>query len=158
MNYLLVLDKHRHNTSVLHSHWSRFNEALIGRELRSVATPAIICHKEPALASKDQMVLWNSKRPKGSFCLHYAAAGSLWHNDSWLPCTGRSVIKNQRRASKKDLPVFFLCSKAPNRGFGCPSWFFMAQDCWRSNSCLLSPRHGVENTVETRTNNQHTLT
>ena len=34
----------------------------------------------------------------------------------------------------------------------------MAQDCWRSNSCLHSPRHGVENTVETRTNNQHTLT
>ena len=32
-------------------------------------------------------------------------------------------------------------------GFGCPSWFFMAQDCWRSNSSEQSSTSGVENTA-----------
>ena len=50
--------------SLLHSHWSRNVEdwlslveecrglALIGRELHTDATPALLCHKEPARASK----------------------------------------------------------------------------------------------------------
>ena len=41
--------------------------ALIGRELHSVATPALLCHKEPAQASKV---------PTG-LCL--LLAGSLWY-------------------------------------------------------------------------------
>ena len=43
--------------------------ALIGRDLHSDATPALLCHKEPARASKDQTGL----------CL--LLAGSFWHNE-----------------------------------------------------------------------------
>ena len=55
-------------TSLVHSHWSRASLVML--------VPAILCHKEPARASKD----------------------------SWLPCTERSyyrrpyAIKNQRGA------------------------------------------------------------
>ena len=65
--------------------------SLIGRELPLVMlAPAVLCHKVPARASRH----W------GVFCL--PLAGSLWHKDSWLPCTERSyyrrpyAIKNQR--------------------------------------------------------------
>ena len=34
---------------IQHSHWSSSYIALIGRELQSVDTPAILCHKEPAV-------------------------------------------------------------------------------------------------------------
>ena len=63
--------------TLLRSHWSRPSPVMLA--------PAVLCHKEPARASK---------------------AGSLWHKDSWLPCTERSyyrrpyAIKNQRGASR----------------------------------------------------------
>ena len=67
-------DKKQSQSSVVHSHWSRNVEArlslveecrglaLIGRELHSDAPPALLCHKEPARASKD----FGTQRPNGS--------------------------------------------------------------------------------------------
>ena len=81
--------------------------ALIGRELHSGATPALLCHKEPAPRIQSSLL--------GAFCL--LLAGSLWHKDSWLPCTERSyyrrpyAIKNQRGASKKPLVGGFGCEE-----------------------------------------------
>ena len=50
--------------------------------------PAILCHKEPARASKSPYsVLWNAKYPHwGVFCL--LLAGSLWHKGAYrtFPC------------------------------------------------------------------------
>ena len=47
------------------------------------------------------------------------------------------------RAFLEMLAPAILCHKEPARshlvgGFGCPSWFFMAHDCWRSNSSVHS--------------------
>ena len=46
--------------SVLHSHWSRSIEARLSlvESFPSVASPAILCHKEPARAYKDQTGLY----------------------------------------------------------------------------------------------------
>ena len=84
--------------------------SLIGQELHSFSTPALLCHKEPARRIQSPLLK--------AFCL--LLAGSLWHKDSWLPCTERSyyrrpyAIKNQRGASKKPLVGGFLRSKAPS--------------------------------------------
>ena len=67
--------------------------ALIGRELHSVAMPALLCHKEPARRIQSPIL--------GAFCL--LLAGSLWHKDSWLPCIERSYYRRP------------FC-KAPSRG------------------------------------------
>ena len=59
-----------------------------------------------------------------SICL--PLAGSLCHEDSWLPCTERSyyrrpyAIKNQRGASKIPPNGGILRSKAPSRGLWMP--------------------------------------
>ena len=47
---------------------------LIGRELHSVATPALLCHKEPArrIQPPQYKGLWNAK---------LLLAGSLWHKE-----------------------------------------------------------------------------
>ena len=50
----------------------------------SDATPALLCHKEPAR---------RKNTPIGGYFL--LLAGSLWHKDSWLPCTGRSYYRRQ---------------------------------------------------------------
>ena len=46
---------------------------LIGRELHSDATPALLCHKEPAQGTQSPLL--------GAFL---PFAGSLWHKDKWL--------------------------------------------------------------------------
>ena len=74
--------------------------ALIGRELHSVTTPAILCHKEPARASKDltglsvcsslvlygiKIVGFHARKGHGKAALCHkepaldAQAGCLWH-------------------------------------------------------------------------------
>ena len=78
--------------------------------LRGIASPAILCHKEPARASKAP--LGALERKMGVFCL--LLAGSLWHKGAYnrtFPCMEDNypyAIKNQRGA----LDV--------------TSWFFMA--------------------------------
>ena len=55
--------------------------------------PALLCHKEPARRIQSPLL----------FCL--LLAGSLWHKDSWFPCTERSYYRRPLDAT---------------------SWFFMA--------------------------------
>ena len=59
--------------SVLHSHWSSSNEARLSlvQSFVSLLAPAILCHKEPARASKVPTTL----------CL--LLAGSLWHEGDY---------------------------------------------------------------------------
>ena len=57
---------------LVHSHWSRNVEALIGREVHSVAMPAL------SYAIKFQLKACKNP-PKW-------LPGSLWHKDRWLPC------------------------------------------------------------------------
>ena len=66
----------------------RISSILIGRELHALkgpiigalsdATPALLCHKEPAR---------RKNTPIGGYFL--LLAGSLCHKDRWLPCTER---------------------------------------------------------------------
>ena len=66
----------------------RISSILIDRELHALkgpiigalsdATPALLCHKEPAR---------RKNTPIGGYFL--LLAGSLWHKDRWLPCTER---------------------------------------------------------------------
>ena len=49
------------------------------RGVHSDATPALLCHKEPAQGTQSPLL--------GAFL---PFAGSLWHKDRWLPCTERS--------------------------------------------------------------------
>ena len=71
--------------------------ALIGRELHSVALPALLCHKEPARASKAPSRGTQRVSACSSLCLYGI-------RDRWLQCTERSyyrrpyAIKNQRGA------------------------------------------------------------
>ena len=66
--------------SVLHSR---------GRGLfRGVATPAILCHKEQSRALERLLL-----------------AGSLWHMDSWLPCTERPLCQKEPTRSKPNTPI-----------------------------------------------------
>ena len=52
--------------------------SLIGRELQSVATPALLCHKEPARRIQSPLLgALGRKIPPLLFCL--LLAGSLWH-------------------------------------------------------------------------------
>ena len=44
--------------------------ALIGRELRSVATPALSCHKEPAQGMQNAPDMWGYFVPSGGFHIH----------------------------------------------------------------------------------------
>ena len=73
--------------------------ALIGRELHSVATPALLCHKEPARRIQSPL-LGALERKIHPLLVLYGI------RDRWLPCTERSyyrrpyAIKNQRGASK----------------------------------------------------------
>ena len=87
---------------IKHSHWSSSYIAALSlvescwvleyfharkgpiRGTLSVAMPAVLCHKESA-----QLV--PSKSP------YLLLAGSLWHQDSWLPCTERSDIDIESR-------------------------------------------------------------
>ena len=72
-----------YNSSLVHSHWSRNVEALLSlvesfivlKYFHGDATPALLCHKEPAQGTHSTLL--------GPF------AGSLWHRDRWLPCTER---------------------------------------------------------------------
>ena len=47
-------EDHELQASVLHSHWSRFNEARLSlvESFIVLLAPAVVCHKEPARASK----------------------------------------------------------------------------------------------------------
>ena len=67
----------------------------------SVATPAVLCHKEPARRKNTPY--------QGYFLL---LAGSLWHEDSWLSCTTRSY---QGWLHARKGPI----RGAPNRFFPC---------------------------------------
>ena len=90
----------------------------------------LLCHKEPARRIQSPQL--------GALSL--LLAGSLWHKDSWLPCTERSyyrrpyAIKNQRGASKKPLVGGFLRSKAPSRGL----WMRGAGSLWHKRHCSNS--------------------
>ena len=90
-------------STVLHSHWSSSRgSALIGH----ILLPAILCHKEPD--------------PTGLFaCYSLVLCGIRivgFHARKGCP----NVIKNSEEQSE---PL--------GGGYGCPSWFFMTQDCWR---------------------------
>ena len=95
--------------SVVRSHWSRSNEARLSlvESFIVLLRQCLLCHKEPAPRIQSPLL--------GAFCL--LLAGSLWHKDSWLPCTERSyyrrpyAIKNQRGASKKPLVGGFGCDE-----------------------------------------------
>ena len=69
--------------SVVHSHWSRFNEArlLLVESFIVLLCQCLLCHKEPARRIR--------KKPP-TFCL--LLAGSLWHKDSWPPCFHELVL------------------------------------------------------------------
>ena len=76
--------------------------ALIGRELHSVATPALLCHKEPSLLLGG---------PLGGV-IYLLLTVSLWHKDRWLPCMERSYYGAP------------LCHKEPAWGKKYPRWWY----------------------------------
>ena len=79
--------------SLVHSHWSRLKEARL-----SLVESFIVLLRQCLFCDKEYAPRIQSP-PLGTFCL--LLAGSLWHKDSWLPCTERSYYRH-------------------------PSWFFMA--------------------------------
>ena len=70
---ILVLEQNNsdrwYGFSVVHSHWSRFNEAQLSlvESFRVLLAPAVLCHKEPARRIQSPLL--------GDFCL--LLAGSL---------------------------------------------------------------------------------
>ena len=67
-------------TSLLHSHWSRSNQARLSLVQSFSMLTAILCHKEPAQASEDLGAL---KRKKNKFIPCFPYAGSLWHKGAY---------------------------------------------------------------------------
>ena len=58
---------------------------------------------------------------------------------SWLSTPCRRLFRGV--AGTNNLMPYRTSSshqEPPTRGFGCPSWFFMAYDCWRSNTIKIS--------------------
>ena len=102
--------------SVVHSHWSRSSEARLSlvESFIVLLHQCLLCHKEPDPRVQSPLL--------GAFCL--LLAGSLCHEDSWLPCTERicyrrpHAIKNQRKARNAPSRGHFV-PKPLVGGFGC---------------------------------------
>ena len=73
----------------------RRGSTLIGRELQSVTTPAILCHKEPARTSPDSSLVLYVIRIVG-----FHTRRGIWYRRPY-------AIKNQRVTSKKTYSIAF---------------------------------------------------
>ena len=124
---------------LVHSHWSRNVEARLSlvESFKVLLALAVLCHKEPARASKSPLT--------GVFCLLLAA--SLWHKTAGEvnPCTERSyyrqpyAIKNQRLLLAKQILGTVLDIEVSQSGF--LDWTLLSRYCLsgRVNFCLDNP-------------------
>ena len=81
--------------------------ALIGRKLFSDATPALICHKEPAQGTQSPLL--------GTFLFFFA--GSLWHKD-----------RSHFHARKESLKAWLCLPAVVGTGLAGPHWAVVAEE------------------------------